>query len=402
MKKILLIACVAIMAVSASAQKLALKGNLIPAEQRQKRLVAKEFAKTFKVSTDLKFRDHSAAKAAFAKKAPAQSDLPGDYNCEQTDYANGGQISVKTNSPVTIFEAEEEGVKYVCIHGLLSEGENEGIYGTYDPETGVITCGHQVVFTDDTYGRVAVCGIVDDATSDDLSFTVDEDGFISIDQEGWYAYLPDYTPQGEGDNNVWTLGWDTYLAPINGTVYYEYYSGGKWYNAADQAYVEDFETMVNVYNYFGGTVSMTVNDDLTVTLPMKQNIGVMYSGADKSVYGYTYYLIGMNQEEGTRDWTMESITGTLNGNTILFPGYSSYGGDKDDDGATYGGFFYDVAIQLNDGNFLADPTGVKEVKATLEDRIKNTKTYNLLGQQVDRSKATGLLIRGGKKYIKKF
>ena len=59
-------------------------------------------------------------------------------------------------------------------------------------------------------------------------------------------------------------------------------------------------------------------------------------------------------------------------------------------------------ITLNTGNFLAaGTTGIEEIGVTREEKIKNTKTYNLMGQQVNRATAKGLLIRDGKKYINK-
>ncbi|MBQ3741050.1 MAG: hypothetical protein II854_01460 [Prevotella sp.] len=401
MKKSLLIAFAAVLALTANAQKIDFSQGFMPVTNISKREAAKALAKKIQNKAPQTFRDYSAVKAAFAQKAPEQADILGKYIDEETAYTASGTLTYKTNIPVTIFEKEVEGTTYVCIHGLLAEGEDEGIMGVYDPSTGVIDCGNQIVFNHKTYGNVAVCGIDGDNTVEELSFTVDEDGTIAIDQDGWYAYLPDYEPADEDDSNIWNLGWECFMAPVNGYLRYDIYGQSGWVDdQKSDIFIEDFGTAVNVYNYFGGTVSMTIDDDLKVSMPTKQVIATTPSSAVKDTYGYFVYLVGMN---GTSpDQTMEEISGTLTGNTILFPSYGCICSDEDEEGLAYRTYYYDATIVLNEGNFIADPTGIEEVKTTLEDRIKNTKTYNMLGQQVDRSKATGLLIRGGKKYIKKF
>ena len=62
-----------------------------------------------------------------------------------------------------------------------------------------------------------------------------------------------------------------------------------------------------------------------------------------------------------------------------------------------------MTITLNEGNYLlgGNGTGIDNVSTTLAERVKNSKTYNLMGQQVNRMESKGLLIRDGKKYIKK-
>ena len=401
MKKSLLIAFAAVLALTANAQKFDFSQGIMPVTNISQREAAKALAKKIQNKAPQKFRDYSAVKAAFAQKAPEQADILGKYIDEETGYTASGTLTYKNNIPVTIFEKEVEGTTYVCIHGLLGEGDDEGIIGVYDPSTGVIDCENQIVYKHAKYGNVAVCGIDGDNLVEEFSFTVDEDGTIAIDQDGWYAYLPDYEPASEDDSNVWNLGWECFMQPVNGYFRYDILGQSGWIDdQKDDIFIEDLETAVNVYNYFGGTVSMTIDDDLKVSMPTKQIIGTTPSNADKDKYGYFYYLVGMN---GTStDDTMEEISGTLSGNTILFPAYGCLRSDEDENGGAYRTYYYDATIVLNEGNFIADPTGIEEVKATLEDRIKNTKTYNMLGQQVDRNKATGLLIRGGKKYIKKF
>lgn len=98
---------------------------------------------------------------------------------------------------------------------------------------------------------------------------------------------------------------------------------------------------------------------------------------------------------------MTDIKGTISGNTITFDNIFINCSDLTEDG--YGLFdgYYRLGstITLNEGNYTA--TGIEEIGVTREEKIKNTKTYNLMGQQVNRATAKGLLIRDGKKYIKK-
>ncbi len=62
------------------------------------------------------------------------------------------------------------------------------------------------------------------------------------------------------------------------------------------------------------------------------------------------------------------------------------------------GWFQDAAVVMFDGHFI---TGIKDVNVALEEKGKNSKTYNMMGQQVNAATAKGLLIRNGKKFIKK-
>ena len=62
---------------------------------------------------------------------------------------------------------------------------------------------------------------------------------------------------------------------------------------------------------------------------------------------------------------------------------------------------YDVTIWVAEE--IADLTRqqIENFNNTREYKIKNTPTYNIMGQQVNRKDVKGLMIRDGKKYIAK-
>ncbi|MDY4731211.1 MAG: hypothetical protein SO294_02005, partial [Prevotella sp.] len=62
------------------------------------------------------------------------------------------------------------------------------------------------------------------------------------------------------------------------------------------------------------------------------------------------------------------------------------------------GWFGGVTISL-DKDFQIT-AGIENVNNTVESKIKNAKTFNIMGQRVN-SNAKGLIIRDGKKFLKK-
>lgn len=166
---------------------------------------------------------------------------------------------------------------------------------------------------------------------------------------------------------------------------------------------------MNVYGFCGlGCVALDIDDELNVSISAGQPIYVnpnVTTEEDIATYGQYFYVVGCNIV-GTSlipDYN-KVVPGKLSGNTITLSEYLLFRSrnDAEDMGYSLGAVADGLTITLNDGNFLAaGTTGIEEIGVTREEKIKNTKTYNLMGQQVNRATAKGLLIRDGKKYIKK-
>ena len=238
-----------------------------------------------------------------------------------------------------------------------------------------------------------------------LSFEGDGDGVLFSSHDGWGLYYVDRT---SGEDLGWgAFVWDPILYTVNGTAScYTSRQGARTdYNWG--AYIEDLETQVAVYGWLNTKVVMSIEDDLKVKMKAKFPVAdEVLATADGDLWD-AGRILGYN-------WTVDDegyirslddddyIEGVLSGNTIVIPGiytHSEVGGTGDYEGYYYGiNFYRENTFMLNEGSYAA---GISDVNMSREDLIKNTKTYNLMGQQVDRKSTKGLLIRNGKKFINK-
>lgn len=394
MKKVLLFVCAAVASISVNAQQevnfdktqskgIELKKEIRPIKDSKIKVSSEIFSSV---------KDFSNIKKSL--KAPAQNDIYGNY---VEDHLKGDVLHVC--NAATVQKYEEEGKEYV---NLILDNGYADIVGTYDAATGKITCSAQVCHKHETYGQFAFYGY--DAATDKLlmevTFTVDNEKNISLDQDAYYIMLID-----EGDYKGY--GWDgihtsTFLSLENGKFSYDM-AGSEWTALTDKVSIEDYEYSLNVHNFINSTVSIDINDDLTVSMPTNQPIMETSKNADKEVYGDYINIAGARLEGSSiyKDYDATEVKGVLKDNTITFD-YFTLASKADADGGSYGAFIRKATLTLNDGNFLAaGTTGIEEIGVTREEKIKNTKTYNLMGQQVNRATAKGLLIRDGKKYINK-
>ena len=157
-----------------------------------------------------------------------------------------------------------------------------------------------------------------------------------------------------------------------------------------------------------GCLSLDVNEDGTVSLAMGQPMADLGFNTQEDIDNFGKYLcirgVDLKGDGISTNLDKETSVGTISGNTITITEYTRMTSLISPDQRWYTGNWYadGMTITLNTGNFKgAQTNGIEVVKPTLEERAKNSKTYNLMGQQVNRATAKGLLIRDGKKYINK-
>ena len=404
MKKFLLLSCAALATVSANAQdykmsnidfgktqSMAMKA-ITPAPQRSNM----ELTPALKSAV----KDMSAIKNKFAK-APALSNLDGDYI---EHYAGVGYSQdytfTKAGSVSTFTEEGKKYVEFVMANGYAT------FYGEYDEAAGTINCGAQYVYEDQKngWGRFALYGIdSEDQLVEDLSFTVEDNGTISCDQAGFYIAMPDY----EGGKYAWTYGYDWVISPVNGVHSFAVNQQKDWQDITDvPVAVDDAGFFVDVYNFLTfGYVSMDVNDDCTVSMPTGQPMipcEFVSSSIDPDVYGEFFILYGTKSDDG-QSWSLDleadAINGKIEGNTLYFEQLFPVLTLLDEESAGYSmGWFGGVTISLDKDFQIA--AGIEDVNSTVESKIKNAKSYNIMGQRVNND-AKGLIIRDGKKFLKK-
>lgn len=404
MKKLLLFVCAAVTAISANAQTTVI-GKSFTVEQLRENTVNKVLATTN--------TNETINKKNVIAAAPELNKLSGNY------------IEASYNE---IYDCSEATVTTAGENVAFSiSGGSASFTGTYDATSGLITVKEQNAGTyTDTRGTFTFefVGLQENATTGNINivnqatFTASDEGEISCNQIGYAIAITNFVPAEGSDytkedlvGKWWTLSWETRFMPINGVQ-------SCTANLFNEGYkkhtfpisIEDYEYSVNVYGFCGlGCISLDIDDNLNVSIsagqPIYNNTNVK-TEEDIATYGPYYYIVACNIENGYLIPDYDKVVpGKLSGNTITLSEYFLLRSKNDAEDKGYSlGAVADKAstITLNTGNFLAaGTTGIEEIGITREEKIKNTKTYNLMGQQVNRATAKGLLIRDGKKYIKK-
>lgn len=404
MKKVLLFACLAFAAVSVNAQQLNSVSNSVVMAKQYKSIFAEKVTMSSAVKASVKDMGALKAQMAVSAKAPAAADLNGDYIEDRYD-------EIHTCTPVKIETAEVNGKTMALL--TICNGYAE-VVGEYNAETGLIECGAQVCYNHETYGKFEIYSVTEEGNlGEELSFQVNDDKTISVVQTDYVIIMADYSEQ-EGKLQIWDFGWEANIYPMNAIqIGYENSSntGKKWAVTKYPLYVEDYETAVDVYGFCGmGLVSMEIAEDLSVSMATGQPLDQLASSQDPDgVYGtlnVVGVLVGEPNSQGDRpiqmDWDIKEVKGVLDADTISFAndyGMFAVATKPDAEENLYSrGWFQNATVAMLDGHFI---TGIKDVNVALEEKGKNSKTYNMMGQQVNAATAKGLLIRNGKKFIKK-
>lgn len=437
MKKVLLLACAAVMSLAANAQD-------------YKQSVAKESLSLIGKMNVL----HSAAapevdmskvampKSRVAVKRAAHDGIYGLYIMDHTDFNgvgdgcdsifvekanvtdNGVTYNVKFRIPGEAYDATSQ--KFY--------NTDMSFYGKYDEAEGKITCPTgQVICNHFKYGEFALyswTGSTDDPDNlglDDqnpITFTV-EDGTISLDQAGFAYYMVDYSNQ-QGKVQLWANLFNIAFKPANGMMEFALYNQDApaddqdpffYYNAA--VAVEDFGYNVNVYGYaplgatdmtggqsmngYGasGSIQMSIAEDgKAVSMPAGQYVWPLFILVGSSnVTDETGQSVYIHAKDGNYPVADGSgfVDGELAaGNQIYFQSVALFSNLWNDDGLKgYGMWTYKNTVTLDEGGFSA--AGISD--ATVSPLKKaSEQCYNALGQRVN-ANAKGLIIRDGKKFF---
>lgn len=435
MKKVLLLACAAVMSLAANAQD-------------YKQSVAKESLSLIGKMNVL----HSAAapevdmskvampKSRVAVKRVAHDGIYGLYIMDHTDYtgAPDGCDSIFVEKA----NVTEDGVTYNVKFRIPGESFDAtskkyyntdfSFYGKYDEAEGKITCPTgQVICKHFKYGDFALyawTGSTEDPdnlmidSENPITFTV-EDGSINLDQAGFVYYMVDYSKQ-QGKDQFWTHLFNIAFKPANGMMEFALYNDKApegdqdpffYYNAA--VAVEDFGYNVNVYGFaplgamnggsslnglgVSGSIQMSIAEDgKAVSMPAGQYVWPLFVLVGNSNVteesGKTVYIHAKDGNYPVADGS-GFVDGELAaGNQIYFQSVALFSNLWNDDGLKgWGMWIYKNTITLDEGGFSA--AGISD--ATVSPLKKaSEQCYNALGQRVN-ANAKGLIIRDGKKFF---
>lgn len=404
MRKFVLFAFAALAAMTANAQKFNQKSVVMAQKfhtmKYDKAAIANstfEFKKAGKPSLN-----------ASAFKAPDLNSIYGNYIEDQASDVHECYATVIKDS---LYVDHTTGESFHLVNISLLDGL-VNVLGEYDEATGIIDCpAFQYCGYDAEVDSMFITGMTDDfKTMDELSFQVNDDGSISLNQPNYVILIPNY-----GDGSLaYTFGISPSYYPMNGIqMGYENgnRTGGAWTVTSYPVAIEDFGSAINLYGFCGvGMISLDVNEDNTISIPTGQPLLALSSRQDPDgVYGGAISLWGVTlgeaDEEGhrtiTTDFEMTEVKGYIDVDTIKIDGDNLFRlmSKVDAEGLAYGiGWFQDTWVVNIGGHFIA--TGIEEINATREEKEKNAKTYNLMGQQVNRA-TKGLVIRNGKKFLNK-
>lgn len=424
MRNLLLFACMAAFSVSASAQ---VKNE------------ASYLSKMNTVCSPLRMETRSmvsgskAAKPSVKKvmKAGESDGIYGQYIMSSNGLSNGPSFCdnvtlEKVDTLIKVNDTDEGtqcNVKFVCEGSSITYS----YCGVYDEAKKTITCpalqymaSYTNTSTKVTYQMYLATlegESLDDlnkvsVTDSPLTYTIDDDGNMTLDQLGIYMGIVDV----EG---YWTAWCSQEFKKANAVSTYTIYKE----DCETPVYIEDYGTGYNIYNFlqmadgnaygFGAIVGVDINDNGYLTMDANQNIwdaeNLFGSSWTEEMgeyfvnYGITFgtgeyegYVMRDTDLENGVDYAEYSQDGTAIG-FYSFPVLSMPVTDPTtQEVGYYGTWASDVTITLNNGSFA----GIKDVTANKTLNQKDTKCYNALGQQVS-ANAKGLVIRNGKKFYNK-
>lgn len=432
MKKVLLLACAAVMSLAANAQD-------------YKKSVAKEYLSLIGKMNVL----HSAAapevdmskvampKSRVAVKRAAHDGIYGLYIMVHTDdfgVGDGCDSVFVEKANVTVQDVTCN-VKF-RIPGEIYDDESKkfynldmSFYGKYDEAHGKITCPTGQIICN-YFGQIALYswwGSTDNHNlhldKDPITFTV-EDGTISLDQAG-LAYYMVYHSNQSGEAMFWNNFFNISLKPVNGMMEFAVYNKNApdgdqdpYFYCNGAVAVEDFGYNVNVFGYaplgaisdmtggqsangYGcsGSIKMSIAEDgKAVSMPVGQFVWPLYifigSSNVTAETGKSVYIQNGHYPGGEAQFVYGELAA---GNQIYFPDVSLVSNSYYDDSLKgFGMLWIDKnTITLDEGGFSAagiSETTVSPVKKASE------QCYNALGQRVN-ANAKGLIIRDGKKFF---
>lgn len=402
MKKFLLFVAVAMVAMTANAQKVvSMDAPVSKALQ----------VSPMQAMTSIVYKNNPIAKN-LAKTAEAATIELIDAGTDNAG-PEGDEIEIVATDAMTLYPTKEPNV-------YQAEFGSSQWTVTFDGET--LTIPVLQSYKDPTYGEFIMLGIVEKEDGlyleeeNDIVYTLNpENGKYECNCIGWYIYMN----EGDYEGYCWSRSFYSELMVPNGV---ENGSLGKsgWSQYSNPIFVEDLTDEVNIYNFFGYTkLNILVDEEEGYLLiPMHQPVQGMSDSYDNEVYGYWFRLLGVGvDDEGYLHVDedieyMDAYFMRINdagddlepaANTILTnptrDGYMGIFSQFDAEGqGYYMGYLHSLSFTLNEGEYKAVGTGIKNVN---KDEVKgNGKVYNLAGQQIS-ANAKGIVVVNGKKFINK-
>ena len=440
MKKVLLTCAAAMMvAMGANAQRIHSVGNKMqyqPENVKLENVMTKEYSSF-------------VAQKAKTHRAEGTASIEGSYILDAQNFA--GDFIESTMFNITAEEGtinldQYEGAPEFNYNVVLTDFTYTGatVYGNYNEEYGAIEIPVQTIFTHATYKEIVISGGYRSGENNigygkELILIDNGDGTMSVDPDaeeegeqettGYVNFIPNYVdPETKEEGGLWNYGFDIQMMKPNGTMKYATTSaafggtGDGWANAQADVYIADYGSEWAVSNFIGTEqVSISLENDGTCSMELG-NIAFDYKQPDP--YGY-YRFVGITIDGKylVRNYDKTVFNGFWNEGTMEFfkteykdawtdeegeHDAGDYYVDDDDDyvryiavatandetGAAYVlGYVCNIIIQKN----ADDSEGITTVNAN----SKSTKTFNLMGQQVSRANAKGIVIRDGKKLMVK-
>ena len=454
MKKTLLIAVAALfVAIGANAQAKKMIGAQKPVcVAEQLNVQTKQMKADFKLPQAMRADMNINSRRAVA-------DLNGTYILDSKnwdrDFTESTTFTIQAESgtiELDQYEKDEETGKYPTFdyNVKLTDFTYGGAvaYGQYDEEAGQIVIPVQTIVAEKgSYGRIVFSALVLDKDDAPLVYgysmvlNVYSDGSIEIDEGdfteeaaeepafegayigGFFNFLPDYEEQ---PNAAWNYGFEAETFTPNAVlgdveVHIEGGAWGDWTRAQYPVCVEDFDTEIVVHNFFGlCPISISVDGDKAgIATPVRvmeydyadegedpnyiqiwqwdanfENIlnpGLITGNiADEDGMRYIEFYDTEYKEAWTDEYgEHEAGNYIITDYTKWFMVHSTYG----EKGAYWWGEARNVYIAIP-----TETTGISELKN--DGRQQASKTYNLMGQEVNAA-AKGLVIKDGKKMIVK-
>lgn len=409
MKKFLLMSCVAMAALSASAQKLQTPKadlNLSGLNQITVQKVEAQPKKAPMAVNTLPELKHFTAATAPAKVAAA--DIAGTY----IEVTTADEL-VKCDSLVVgtcNVQDEETGETYNVVLNF-GYGYVQGVYGQYDSETQTITIPTQQCYhmSSTSFGELdcALYGVSGEELTDGITLTYSaEDNMFELNEDGYMVLI---TTEGNYQGYYVTRTLDGMQAIAQTHTYtFSSRASGTWTDYTTACAVVENDYSYDVYGAFnlsslglyGSAIQIDKNDDGTISLATKQNVFAMSdinSSADTETFGEYLYVWPCIESDGSASLDIDDTVTSYDGitqNGILYvehylPTISNY---VEGTGA-YGWWNYAALIEP------IDPTGISGVVAD-KTNTTNDAIYNLAGQQVSKA-YKGIVIVNGKKMIQK-
>ena len=317
------------------------------------------------------------------------------------------------------------------------------VYGNYDAENGYIEIPVQNIAVHKTYKEIVISGGYRSGAENvgygkEMYLIVNGDGTMDIDADveeegdyettGWVSFIPNYVdPDTNEKGGLWSYGFDIEMMMPNATMSYgttgRLYGATSdgWTKAEQRVHVADYGSEWAVSNFLLTQISIALNDDGTCAFELG---GKAYDYTQPDPYGvYRFVGISLDGDYVVRNYDKQFLNGFWKDGALGFFKTEYREPWTDEEGEHEGGNFYVddddeycryIAIATNNDDsgaayvlgyvcniFIEKDAEDIEGIATVNTSKQNTKTFNLMGQQVNRANVKGIVIRDGKKLMVK-